>query len=156
MHLTQFLFLNPKGYFKFHKVLNTLMPFGVFIKEPPKGIWLGANPSLPGDGWRSSEDPRTYLVLIASCCCNLGKIFVTTSKNNKNKKSKVQVYCVKKVKESNCGMLIFSFCVSAANFPCDFSAPTYVGCGRHFKFTYPQTVLLLNLYIYLMKLPRLR
>ena len=53
----------------------------------------------------TSADRYTNFALIPNCCCILPKFIVTISENNKNKIISVQVYCVKYVTVSNCGIL---------------------------------------------------
>ena len=47
------------------------------------------------------------LDLIASCCWILGSIEKTKMENKINKVIKTQIYCVKKLAKSNCGMVMW-------------------------------------------------
>ena len=47
------------------------------------------------------------LDLIANCCWILGNIEETKMENRINKVIKTQIYCVKKLAKSNCGMMVW-------------------------------------------------
>ena len=94
-----------RNYLKFHKVLNTSMPaWDIDSLESSPIIWT-LSPWLVGWVLSTSADRYTNLALIPNCCCIFPKFIVTISENNKNKIISVQVYCVKYVTMSNCGIL---------------------------------------------------
>jgi len=94
-----------RSYLKFHKVLNTSMPaWDIDSLESSPIIWT-LSPWLVGWVLSTSADRYTNLALIPNCCCIFPKFIVTISENNKNKIISVQVYCVKYVTMSNCGIL---------------------------------------------------